>query len=443
MEYKIHDRQAFCQACLQTGCSRACSQSVPAYEPLVPVIPDGHLLAPSLTVWLEVDAYLVDRSWRRRDWLRNYHLVGEALAANVTAEMVTQHGMTWETLAADAGVSRSTMADRLRWRREHGLLATITTGSTVRTRKGNLWGRRDDGLGNLAAEYALIVPETALAELYGPDWADILFPWDGPAEAPGSLDDVPWPVETVLTRPEFSQVSAPVEETRTPAVAGVDLGESTLPHARENQTNNSKWPLHVTPRTKRDRIHAAERLREEDLTLRHLSARDLARLCRPLFSLGATLADAHHALNTHPLHGQWAHPSSILSAGQRWRARRQIPRLRALLEARVAAWIGPDAQLVAKLPSQHKQALRDDRAAEPRWLERQQRACAQPDPVVVPHVHVPSLPGPGFAALRAALEERVTRAWAQERRGYVPPALARAQERARQERRERIGVSRG
>ncbi len=353
----------------------ACRKNAPPQ----PVIPDGHILAPTLTVWLAADAYMAGRSWHRRDWLRNYHRVGEGLAANVTTGMVTRHGLTWEALAADAGVSRTTLADRLRWRREHGLIAVITTGSTNATRKGNQWGRLDDGLGNLAAEYALIVPVAALEEMYGPDWDAELGLVDAPAPVE---DDVPWPVETVTRRPMFPQVNTLGDETRTPAPAVVDLREESLPHARENQAATTPaWPMHQTPTSKKTRIAAADRLRAENMTLRHLSARDVARLLRPLFELGATVVDARHALETHPVHGQWANPTSVLERGQGWRGRRQLVRLRGLLEARVAAWVGADGQLVAALPSQVRAAADERRRAEQQaWREHLAavRASARP-----------------------------------------------------------------
>ncbi|MFD0480939.1 hypothetical protein ACFQ0B_81995 [Nonomuraea thailandensis] len=229
--------------------------------PLDPVIPDGHVLAPSKIVWLEVDAYLVGATWHRKDWLRNFHAVGEALARNTEAWMQTRYGMTWETLAAEAGVSRRTLADRLRWRREHGLLAVVQTGSTVETRKGTGWGRWDDELGNIAAEYALIVPVAVLRELYGEFWAEDLGVEDGSCyvEQPergsqasivaGPWDEVPWPCETRLTRRAEPQVSSPVEETRTLRLSGLSLSEESLLRVGARCTT-APYPLNATPSTR-------------------------------------------------------------------------------------------------------------------------------------------------------------------------------------------------
>ncbi|RCG17800.1 hypothetical protein DQ384_39585 [Sphaerisporangium album] len=328
--------------------------------PMNSVIPEGHISAPTITAWLAVGTYLAGRTWHRRDWLRNHALVGEALAMHTnTRRMRTRPGLTWDTLTSDAGMSRSTMADRLRWYREHGLLTVITTGSTPATRKGNAWGRHDDARGNLAAEYALIVPIAALKELYGPHWDQVLGLYDLPVEAD---EEVPWPVETIPERPVSAQVGAVGDETRTPTSVvevGDDSPTSTGDESPTSTTTTgvrvssptAPWPRHRTVTGRRDRVAAAQQLRVDDMTLRHVPGRELARLLRPLFDAGATLADAHHAVNVHPVHGQWTHPTVVLGTG-RWRDRRQAKRLQALLRARVDAWFGSDGQLVATLPSQ-------------------------------------------------------------------------------------------
>ncbi|WP_345694560.1 hypothetical protein, partial [Nonomuraea thailandensis] len=323
-----------------------------ASPPLDPVIPDGHVLAPSKIVWLECDAYMAGTSWHRRDWLRNFQLVGEALVRNTEPWMQTRHGMTWKSLMADAGVSRSTLGDRLKWRRERGLVLVVQTGSTVETREGTGWGRWDDGLGNIAAEYALICPVAVLEALYGEFWAEELGVDDGSCYverprrgtqaaivADPMREEVPWPCETRCARPGFPQVEQPVDETRTLRLSVADLSSESVPNARPPLRTLAPFPLTASPATRGERIWAGERVRAEHVTVRGLSARDLGRIGRPLFELGATLGDFLHVLNVHPVEGQWASPVTGLGGLRGWWA---LVRLRRRLEARVAAWIGPD-----------------------------------------------------------------------------------------------------
>ncbi|WP_336214336.1 hypothetical protein [Nonomuraea sp. LPB2021202275-12-8] len=419
--------------------------------PLVPVIPEGHILAPSAVVWLEADAYLAGSGWHRRDWRRSHARVGEALALNTTAGMQTRPGMTWETLAADANVGRTALWKQLRWRREQGLLVTVTTGSTPRTRRGCRWGRDDDGLGNLAAEYALIIPEWVLETLYGPEWAEDLgvtsgaaYGFDEPASigreiVAGPWDDVPWPCPTRLTRAAFPQVGPPVDEKRTPRFSDLDLSDETpTAHERERgparEYTHPSYPLHAIPTTRRDRITAGERIRTEHMTLRGLSARDLARIGRPVFEAGGTLADLVHVLNVHPLLGQWTSTAAVL--GERSRSMWELVRLRRLLEARVAAWLGQDGLLVAPLPSQVRSRAREALAEDGGWRERLAEVVAAPDPVRAEREHVPSAPpAEARAWLRERLAEARTRWAASEERG-LPGALLLARRRAERERRD-------
>jgi hypothetical protein len=346
-------------------------------------------------------------------------------------------------------VSRSTLADRLRWRREHGLLAVVRTGSTVETRRGTGWGRWDDGLGNIAAEYALICPIVVLEELYGPFWAEELGVDDGSCyvERPqrgtqasivaGPGEEVPWPCETRLTRPEFPQVDQHVDQTRTLRFSLVDLPSPLTPYARPPLQTLAPFPLTATPATRGERIWAGERVRTEHGVLRGLSARDLGRIGRPLFERGATLSDFVYALNVHPVQGQWASPVAAL--GERGRGWRGLVRLRRLLEARVQAWIGPDGTLKAPLPSQvaaqaHREALADTDGG---WVQRVEHAAARPDPVRPQHPPRSASPPPPAEAI-AGLRERLAAArtsWTASKESRVPGALLLARRRAAQERR--------
>ncbi|MBB4944323.1 hypothetical protein FHR32_008729 [Streptosporangium album] len=121
-----------------------------------------------------------DAGGRRADWWQRTMAVVWQLATRTGPDRVTSPklGATWAVLAEAAGVSRSTLADRLRWLRECGLLVVLTTGSTARYRRGTMCGLADDGLGNLAAEYILTLPAEVLAALDDAELQQV-FPLDG------------------------------------------------------------------------------------------------------------------------------------------------------------------------------------------------------------------------------------------------------------------------
>ncbi|MEV4080109.1 hypothetical protein AB0J43_07455 [Nonomuraea fuscirosea] len=423
-----------------------------------PVIPTGHIIAPSIIVWLECEAYVVGGTRHYKNWLRSHGLVGEALVRNVEPNMQTRRGMTWETLATDAGVSRTTLWQQLRWRRQHGLLATITTGSTPKTRKGCLPGCDNDGRGNLAAEYVLIVPVAVLKEVYGEFWAEELELEYGELSVEvgrqerrstqasivaGPWDDVPWPVPTVPFRTIDPWVAASVrrrrvDKIRTPRFSGVSRGEDVkLPRVGARSYTDSTYPLTATPTTKKERVAAGERIRREHLVLRGLSARDLGRIGQPIFKQGGTLGDYLHVLNTHPVMGQWTAVAAVLGEPRRRNWRSSL-RLRAMLEKRVSVWLGSDGNLVRPLPSQVALAGRPAPLAEQarlreetaRRTETLERATAE----TPRRTHVPSmLP----AEMRADLQEHLAAArtsWVTARERNVPGTLLLAQRRAADQR---------
>ncbi|GAA1624593.1 hypothetical protein GCM10009733_021620 [Nonomuraea maheshkhaliensis] len=412
-----------------------------------PVIPTEHVIAPSIIVWLECEAYVVGGTRHYKNWLRSHGLVGEALARNVEPNMQTRRGMTWETLAADAGVSRRTLANQLAWRRTHGLLATVTHG-------------RHGHPHNMAAEYALIVPVAVLEALYGEFWAEELEVEYGALSeelrrrvrgtqasiVAGPWDDVPWPVATVPFRmidPEVAERvrARRVDETCTPRFSRVSLvGSANLPRRGARSYTDAPYPLTATPTKRRHRIAAGERIRRDQMVLRGLSAKDLGRIGKPIFDRGGTLGDFLHVLNTHPEMGQWTAVAAVLGEPRRRNWRSSL-RLRAMLEKRVSVWLGSDGNLVRPLPSQVTLAGRPAPLAEQarlreetaRRTETLERATAE----IPRRTHVPSmLP----AETRADLHERLAAArttWVTARKRNVAGTLLLAQRRAAEQRRKR------
>ncbi|MFG1709781.1 hypothetical protein ACFLIM_42055 [Nonomuraea sp. M3C6] len=305
---------------------------------------DGRRIAPTRAAFLDAVDYLA-RTTCNRQRHRNLMRLAWQLATRTDATMMTvpKRGATWDVLAEEVGVSRRTIAYLLAWMREHQLLITVTTGSTPRTRPGSLWGHVDDGLGNLAAEYSLIVP----AELLANDVDEL------EAAEPEEEEDVPWPVDTVAERPTFSHVSGHVEEVCTPAVWGCS-SERSFPNASARDSSETtgptrSWPRHETPRSRRDQLAACERLRQGNaLTLGILSAKDLRSLLRLLFVAGFTVADVEHALNRMPDGQHWGDidPGRLAGTVERKRG------MRARIRHRVGLWVDADGAPLARSASQ-------------------------------------------------------------------------------------------
>ncbi|NYF44660.1 hypothetical protein [Streptosporangium sandarakinum] len=342
----------------------------------------GHLArTPSRPFWLRAIEEDDDARHRRRDWWATTMTVVWQLATRTGRDLVTCPGLgaTWRVLAEAAGVSRTTLSDRLRWLRRRGYLFVLVPGSTPQYRSGTLCGLLDDGLGNLAAEYVLTVPAELVAGLDAQELSEV-FPAPDTAAA-DDWRDVPWPAETL-----------PVEESRTPPVALADVGaeRDATPGAGARDARaipHLGWLATATPGTKAEMLRACERLRAEDATLRKVSARHLRSLLRPLFAAGATPRDVQHALNREPDGRIWA-VSRDLYAPAGW------------VRWRVRAWVAEDGTLRAPLPSQVAAAADRARRAEQAaraadWARRQATRAA---------------PGGGYAAAaRAELDAALGR----------------------------------
>ncbi|GGK90979.1 hypothetical protein Ppa06_57260 [Planomonospora parontospora subsp. parontospora] len=354
-------------------------------------VPEHLTIPPSITLWQQAVEYRAEQAGRRADWRRGLMaLVWQLMLRSDYYVTTPRRGATWDILAAELGCSRRALAYKLAWLREQELLVTITPGSTVRFRPGTRYGRIDDGLGNLAAEYALTIPvdmldDAALAAIEA-DYAAV------PAEQ--DEEEVPWPVETVRERPAFMQVNASVEETCTPA-PGVDLqGEAIPTHAREMSDStppSPSWSATVTPGTKKEILAACERLRADNPPLRVVSAKDLRSLLRALFAAGATVRDVYHVLNVRPDGQRWGDLMPPLRRPHYERCRI----LRAMIRHRLSWWMTDDGELKHPLPSQEHAAAEARRHAE---QERFRLQVLEPVRTVKP-----GDAAQGLAAARAAL----------------------------------------
>ncbi len=300
--------------------------------------PEGHIVAPTASLWFEAVEYIVSDSGRRSDWQRRARRLAWQLLQRTSRNMVTnpRQGATWAILAAELRVSRRTVAALIAWLITHGLLHRVRPGTTRRYRPGTLAGLIHDGRGNEAAQYQLIIP------------LDLL-DYESLSDEPVPVDEVPWPCETV--RPRNAQrrplQEEPVDESFTPNPSPTSLGENPPhpPRARGSapKARASLWPAAVAPSTRADRLRACERLRQELPALARISTRHLRSLLRLAFSLKATIDDIRHALDVKPDGAMWIHTDV-----QRW-----IP---GWVRSRLAAWIASDGRLLVAWPSQQRAA---------------------------------------------------------------------------------------
>ncbi|MGW2156582.1 hypothetical protein [Nonomuraea sp. NPDC001699] len=315
-------------------------------------------MAPAHPLWYDAVHYLVQAANRRADWTRNALRFAWQVMRRSTWAMLTapKKGATWQHLAAELGLSQRTIARLYAWFIDAGLLARATPGTTVRYRKGTRCGLNDDGRGNEAAQYLLIVPQ---AILEADDSEHEVAP--AASVAPADEEDVPWPCETVPHRPPAPHVvfagQTPVERSFTPQPPPTPVGDDS-PHAREARpatrtTPTGEWRATVTPVTKKDRLAACERLRAELPPLRKLSARHLRSLLRIAFDLGATVSDIRHALDHRPDGSPW-----IRTHRTQW--------LPGWIRHRLSVWIIPAGQLVTPWSVQQRAAEQAARKQERR-----------------------------------------------------------------------------
>jgi hypothetical protein len=290
----------------------------------------------------------------RADRRRNVAKVAEVLAAFAEwenkpgrqgEEMTTMP--TWQELMDRTGLSRSTVADILRWLRERGRLGVVETGSTPEIRAGALWPLPDPHADedNRAAVYVLCVPKGEPDE-----------PEETEVDQPAGLTSVP--------------ADSPVDGTRTPPRSVFGAGNSCPARAREETGQNGKrsneggglWKTSVRPCGKREQLAAAEAARWADPVLRRLSARHVRHLLAPWWSASWTVDDALYALNARPDGTPWpyAYQADELRHVPGW------------IRHRLAAWTTPDGR-----PGPSRSQRRAAAAARDRVEQRRRQAAEQ------------------------------------------------------------------
>ncbi|MEV0149998.1 MULTISPECIES: hypothetical protein [unclassified Nonomuraea] len=297
------------------------------------------------------------------------------------------------------GLGKATVKRWVRWLRERGWLGVVEQGTTVRYRKGTKAGLDDDGYGNRAAVWVLCVPRRPFAKPENDQPADL---HEGTSEPPS--------------------VSLRRRETKCPTRAR-EADSSSRDHSRISPA----WTLHATARTKRDRLWACERLRQECLPLRRMTAWYLRWMLKPLFEAGWTVADVLHALDVRADDSVWAYT---------WSSTSELRHVPGWVRHRLSAWLDKDGEVLPSRSQRAAAALAAQRAEqEARRREWEERAAAAgvelaPGPRVsreealapVPVAVRAEGPNEAFRRARAELERR-----RQEREAQtIASALARA-----------------
>lgn len=258
----------------------------------------------------------------RADRLARTRAIWRALVLRAEWHTMTYCG-TWDVLAAEAGVSRSTVARAVRWLRGAGLLGVVHTGASVAAIGGDT---------NRAPTYVLCVPAVC----------DV-----SPARGP---------VDEIDTPPRSGR-SVRIQNAR----GNVDQDPAPL-RGLDNPAPTTRRPpetiMSVQPVTRRARLDAADALRWHSLALRGMSARMLRHVLRDVFAAGWSPRDVLYALDHRPDGRPWTYTTS--------------PRVAAAwARHRLAAWRDPAGDV---LPSRSQRArVEADRV----WAARAARAAGR------------------------------------------------------------------
>ncbi|MEV6033663.1 helix-turn-helix domain-containing protein [Nonomuraea sp. NPDC052116] len=300
-------------------------------------------------------------------------------------------------ICARTGLSKATVKRWVRWLREHGWLGVVEEGSTVRFRKGTAAGLDDDGMGNRAALWVICIPRD-------------ITPIPTSDTSSDQVKDLSEPPSFSLPEREGTDPTRTREAPR---------------QARRSPRISPAWALHESPRTKRDRLAACERLRQESNVLRHMTPWYLRWLLRPFLVAGWTPADVLYALDVRADGIMWTYT---------WLSVDELRHIPGWVHHRLSAWVEADGQV---LPSR---SLRLAAAAEKQRAEQEERRRARLAAAAVAGVElveeprmsrtealapfVParerSNPNEAFRAARAELERH-----RQERKAEIAAALAR------------------
>ncbi|WP_431928778.1 hypothetical protein [Nonomuraea jabiensis] len=229
-------------------------------------------------------------------------------------------------ICARTGLSKATVKRWVRWLREHGWLGVVEQGSTVRFRKGTAAGLDDDGMGNRAALWVICIPR------------DIT------------------PIPTSDTSSEQVKGLSEPPSFSLPEREGTDPTRTreASRQARRSLRISPTWALHESPRTKRDRLAACDRLRQESNVLRHMTPWYLRWLLRSFLAAGWTPADVLHALDVRPDDSRWTYT---------WSSVDELRHIPGWVRNRLAAWLDEDGRVVASR-SQRRELLDARRRAE-------------------------------------------------------------------------------
>ncbi|TMR99593.1 helix-turn-helix domain-containing protein [Nonomuraea basaltis] len=243
-------------------------------------------------------------------------------------------------IVEETGLSKATVKRWIRWLREHGWLGVVEQGSTVRFRKGTSAGLDDDGLGNRAALWVVCIPR------------DI---------APVPTHDTSSDQGKCTSEP--SSLSLPRRDKEDPTRTREAPGR-----ARGNPRISPNWGLHQSPRTKRDRLAACERLRQESGVLRRMTAWYLRWLLRAFLLAGWTPADVLHALDVRPDDSVWTYT---------WSSADELRHIPGWVRNRLAAWMSGDGQVLSSRSQRVAAAAREVEELRRRRAEECERRLAQ------------------------------------------------------------------
>jgi hypothetical protein len=355
---------------MRPSAAQQAATGVPAW---VQAVPADCAPARSQQAWRALARQVVEDAQLRSDAEEGLYKLVDLLArwAEFTAPMTTRP--TWAVLLAGTERKRSWLADRLRWLRERGLLATVETGSTPLTRPAALAGLA----GNRAATYLLVQP---LPRLVGDAGTAVEAGGEPAPEAAAEIAD-----------------SVPVEETRTlPVSWSLSCPSQKTPNAREEKSDGSvrltgdkpapKASRRPVPRPgtrRRRRRDVAAALQQRALAARRLSVEHVAALVRVFVVAGWSMEDLAYALDYAPDGSAHWHSAPVRSPAG-WLA----SRLAWWTDAAGTVRPGRSAQLAAA-------------AAAHRAAQGEQRAAAAAAAVAPPERRREHL-----AAIRAELAER-------------------------------------
>lgn len=258
----------------------------------------------------------------RVDRAERYGAIWRALVYAADWRSMTVTG-TWDRIADQVGVSRSTVARAVRWLRGAGLLGVVYSGASAAALRSDV---------NRAPTYVLAVPAAA--------------------DVPEVREETPAhsPVETIDTPPAGERS---VDDLN--ARASSDTTSAPLRGlATSTTTRGAAWSMSTAPATRRDRLAAAEALLWQAPTIRRMSARLLRHVLRSWWDAGWSPNDVLYALDHTP-------------DGQPWRYVGRVHTPAAWIRHRLAAWRD---QAGAALPSRTQRVRAAGEALRARRAQR-------------------------------------------------------------------------